>query len=211
VCHSGVGLTPALGEETLHFSAGGLYNGLVLLVDDETRTYWDHITGEALHGPRAGARLEAFGVQMTTLERALADEPWLQLMRSRPGPIARAFGRLHLARLRGRGWMPPYFHLTMAGRDERLPRMANGLGVVEGGEARFYPMEALLHGGEAPSLAGVTDSWSGRPLHVAVDPDDRFPFAEWEDGARPFQLFTRWYGFSYAYPGCAIFAANTVP
>ena len=44
-------------DETLfHFSAGGLFNGLVLLIDDETRTYWDHITGEAVHGPRTGAQ-----------------------------------------------------------------------------------------------------------------------------------------------------------
>jgi len=54
VCNTGVGLTPQIGEQVHHFSAGGLYNGLVLLIDDETRTYWDHITGEAVHGPLSG-------------------------------------------------------------------------------------------------------------------------------------------------------------
>ncbi len=28
--------------------------------------------------------------------------------------------------------------------------------------------------------------------------------AGFEDGTRPFQLFTRWYGFAYTYPGAAI-------
>jgi Protein of unknown function (DUF3179) len=199
VCHSGVGLTPTVDGRTLHFSAGGLYNGLVLLVDDETRTYWDHVTGEAVHGALAGRRLETWSLAMTTAGRALAEEPWLPLSRSRPGLFARAFGRVHMLRLRGRGLMPPWFHRTMGAGDVRRPAMESGLGVVIDGEARFYPLERL-------GVEGATDVWHGRPLHVAIDPADRFPFAEWEDGTRPFQLFTRWYGFAFTYPGCAVYA-----
>jgi len=187
----------------LHFSVGGLHNGLMLLIDDETRTYWDHITGEALHGPRAGDRLESWSLPLTTVERALADEPWIQLARSRPGFFARILGRMHMTRFFGRGLMPLWFHVTMEKKDRRRPRMENGLGVVVDGEARFYPYARL-------GVEGATDPWKERPLHVAVDPDDKVPFAEWEDGTRPFQLFTRWYGFSYTYPGCAIFEPSPV-
>ena len=88
----------------------GLYNGLVLLIDDETHTYWDHITGEAVHGPRRGERLEAWNLPLTTGERALADEPWLRLARSRPGFFARLFGRMHMTRLFGRGLIPILRH-----------------------------------------------------------------------------------------------------
>ena len=37
---------------------------------------------------------------------------------------------------------------------------------------------------------------------------DKVPAAIWEDESRPFQLFTRWYGFSYTYPGCDIWGAE---
>lgn len=38
-------------------------------------------------------------------------------------------------------------------------------------------------------------------------PDDRVPVAEWtDDGQRPMQMFTRWHGFSYSFPGCNIVA-----
>ena len=71
VCNSGVGLTPVVAGKARHFSAGGLYNGLVLLIDDETRTYWDHMTGEAVHGELKGAKLDNWSIEMTNVETAL--------------------------------------------------------------------------------------------------------------------------------------------
>ena len=41
MCNTGVGLTPIVDGTLHHFSAGGLCDGLVLLIDDETRTYWE--------------------------------------------------------------------------------------------------------------------------------------------------------------------------
>ncbi len=40
ICNTGVGMTPVVDGAVHHFSAGGLYDGLVLLIDDETGTYW---------------------------------------------------------------------------------------------------------------------------------------------------------------------------
>ncbi|KKM87640.1 hypothetical protein LCGC14_1266820 [marine sediment metagenome] len=51
ICHSGVVLIPLIDDKLYHFSAGGLYNGTVLLIDDESNTYWNHLTGEAMYGP----------------------------------------------------------------------------------------------------------------------------------------------------------------
>jgi hypothetical protein len=31
------------------------------------------------------------------------------------------------------------------------------------------------------------------------------PVALWDDDSRPFQIFTRWYGFAFSYPGCEIY------
>ncbi len=58
VCHPGVGLSPTIDAELHHFGGGGLFNGLVLLIDGESKTYRDHITGEAVHGPLNGKRLD---------------------------------------------------------------------------------------------------------------------------------------------------------
>lgn len=197
VCNTGVGMAPVVNGNVHHFSAGGLYNGLVLLIDDETRSYWDHITGRAVYGPLQGAQLETWSVTMTNATGALEDDPSITVLRSRKRSIVGWFmGRIR--RLTGtKGFLPPFFRRTMAEVDKRLARMTLGLGVVVEGEARFYPTTAI--GG------GVTDDWNGRVLHVSVGPIDRVPVATWEDGARPFQLFSRWYGFVLTFPSCRVY------
>ncbi|MEZ4380814.1 MAG: DUF3179 domain-containing (seleno)protein [Nannocystaceae bacterium] len=198
VCHSGVGLTPTVDGKIHHFSAGGLYNGLVLLIDDETRSYWDHVTGEAVHGPLRGATLDAWHTPITDVATALADDPGLAYSRSRM-PLR---GRLIAALFGGhwqrrKGMMPGFFRKTMGAADERLPEHTQGLGVVVDGEARFYP--------KARIAGGVADRWGERVLRVGVDPRDGIPRAAWADGGAPMQLFARWYGFAYTYPGCGLF------
>jgi hypothetical protein len=75
--------------------------------------------------------------------------------------------------------------------------MDQGLGVVEGTRAVYYPRTAL--GGE------IRDRWGERELRVWIRDVDGIPTAEWTDGTSPLQLFTRWYGFSFTYPGCEIY------
>lgn len=184
-----------LDGELSHFSAGGLYNGLVLLIDDETRTYWDHITGEAVHGPRKGARMEVWSIEISSTGAALARYPELQLCRSRPTLVGRAMGWVLRHTLGSKGFLPPNFSKTMGEADTRLPALSHGLGVVVDGRARFYPMGV--------ALAGLEDEWGRRTLTVRAATDG-VPFAVWEDGSRPFQLFARWYGFSFTYPDCEV-------
>ena len=44
-----------------HFDNVGLYDGLFVMQDVETKTLWNHITGEALYGPRVGSTLGPVG------------------------------------------------------------------------------------------------------------------------------------------------------
>jgi hypothetical protein len=176
------------------FSAGGLYNGLFLLVDEETGTYWDHISGEALHGPLRGTRLESWPVTMTDVRGALGTDPRMALLRSRPGALARLMGWFSTRGMRGKG---PFALMGTRRHDARLPRMENGLGVVVGDEARFYRL--------VDARRGLVDEWAGRMLEVGVMPDG-VPVARWGDGTRPFQVFSRWYGFSLVHEGCGIWA-----
>lgn len=196
MCHSGVGLTPLIEGKEHHFSAGGLFNGLVLLIDDETRTYWDHITGAAVHGPLRGARMDAWSITMTTVAGALRQDPQMTLSRQPVSAFARVFGFIHRHALRHGGFLPPRFRRTMGEEDGRLARMTHGLGVVVDGEARFFTMAHIKE--------GIGLAWRGRRMRLSLSALDKVPVAEWEDGTRPFQMFTRWYGFAYTYPGCAI-------
>lgn len=200
-CHSGVGLTPTVDGREHRFSAGGLLNGLFLLVDDETETYWNHISGEALHGPLAGRALEAWPVRMTSAAEALDRDPTLELYRSRPGLLGRIMGRFSSLGMRSMGMIAPFVALKVSQRDTRLEQLENGLGVVEGDEARFYRLE--------DARRGLTDTLGGRALSVACGADG-IPGATWQDdGTRPLQLFTRWYGFSFTYPGCGIYDGDS--
>lgn len=192
ICHSGMGMDPRIKGEVHHFSAGGLYNGVVLLIDDETRTYWDQIRGLAMHGSMRGAQLEAFPLEVTTVGAALRDDSGLTVSRSRPRGFARLFGRMSRNPFRRKGFLPPGFRGTMGPRDERLPELAHGLGVMTDGAARFYPVDRIT--------GGVEDHLGGRPLHVSINPETQVPSATWSDGTRPKQIFSRWYGFVATYP-----------
>jgi hypothetical protein len=196
VCNSGVGLTPFIDGAPYHFSAGGLYNGLVLLIDDESRSYWDHITGEAVWGTMVGRRMPVWGIQMTTARQALTAIPDLLLLRSRQTFRAHLMSWLLMLPF-ARNTLPPGFRKTMGPLDKRLSEMEIGLGVVSKHTQRFYPLARIG--------AGIVEQWQGSRLHIAVDPVDRIPEAYFEDGSRPFQLFTRWYGFAFTYPACEIF------
>jgi hypothetical protein len=187
-----------------HFSAGGLYNGLVLLIDDETHTYWDHITGEAVHGPLQGHVLPNWPVLLTTKAAALARQPNIEIYLSSHRSLISMLMKLRYRNpLFGKGFLPPFFRKTMSEPDPRLPELAQGLGVVVGRRARYYPLATI-------SAAGIEDDWHGRRLGLRRGELDGIPTAVWQDdGSRPFQLLSRWYGFSYTYPKCEIFYSHT--
>ena len=197
VCNSGVGLTPIVDGKTFHFRAGGLYNGVVILTDDETGTYWDHITGAAVYGPLAGKQLENWGIAMTTVGAALEQEPEMILLRSHQQQMT-SWLMERLQWLFGKAnFLPKFFLQTMGQTDDRLPKMAMGVGVVIDGEARFYTKTAI---GE-----GIADDWNGQTLYLRFGGSDRIPYAAWNDGTRPFQLYLRWYGFSLTFANCSVY------
>ena len=184
-----------------HFSAGGLYNGLVLMIDDETGTYWDHVTGEAVHGPLRGKVLDIWHTPITDVATALQDYPKIEISMSRMSLVGRLMTWFSGRRWqRDKGMLPPFFRKTMGEADERLPEQTNGLGVIVEGESRFYPMSQI---GD-----GIDDDWGERRLSVSIDSRDGIPRAVWADGSLPMQLFTRWYGFAYTYRGCGIYGQD---
>ena len=181
------------------FGVVGLANGLAVMADQETRTLWDHITGEAIEGPLDGHRLDWWPIRITTVEATLQEWPDLVVLVSEYRSLPqRMMGRLQNKKIHSKGWMPPHFRATMSGKaDSRLDEMTQGLGVIVDDEGRFYPMDRIPEG-------GLLDAWHGRQLRVERRRTDRVPYAKWEDGGEPMQLLSRWYGFAFTYPGCRI-------
>lgn len=221
------------------FAARGLYNGLFLLGDRETGSYWDHVTGECLHGPLKGSRLAVHPLLHTTVAQALKAHPDLEVAISRLSWIRRLTTVfMELMRRSERGVFPPGFKRTMSEEDTRRPAMEIGLGVWTDKTQRFYPIASLRKRSGA-----LIDKLDGRALLVYIDIVSGIPAAfytsatrcEWQDQRlrletgeifhqsvlrgsrgqaqslnRPIQMFTRWYGFAYTFPGCDIFAEQPI-
>lgn len=180
----------------------GLYNGMVMLEDPSTGTMWDHLTGKAVHGPGAGARMATWSVHFATASEALAQDESAVLYASRMGWLKRQF--INLQRLfMWTGILPPMFTATMAPEDTRLQRAALGVGLVAGGAARFYPLTALEH---ANLSEGVRDTWQGKEAVLRRAEGESVPRVAWGGAEEGFQQFyLRWYGFALTYPHCTVF------
>jgi hypothetical protein len=77
--------------------------------------------------------------------------------------------------------------------------MAMGLGVVVEAARRFYALDRIKEAGK------LEDQLGGRALSIDIDPVSKVPAAMFvDDGGRPIQFFSRWYGFSAAYAGCDV-------
>lgn len=222
------------GEVDL-FSEKGLYDGLFLLSDERTGTYWNHLTGEALYGPLAGERLELENVLHTTVAQVLAEDPaTLVAISDHPRAVQRSRqgGTLSglLSRIRS---LPGMFTGTIRKEDDRRETMEVGIGIWDDSGARYYSMgvieandralfdtfagrRVLLYFDPAARalMAHFTEAesarWEGDILHLSDGEriEDGIRFAE--DGSRaeverPLQVFTRWYGFSLTFPDTDVY------
>lgn len=221
-------MTPRVGDEVHWFAEQALFNGLFLMRDEESGTFWDHMTGEAVYGPRVGETLEVQPLVMTTAERALETHRDALITFSdqtlRRDTDLKVEGLL--AGIRGR--LNDFFQATVAEEDDRRPTMDLGLGLWTDEAAMYYPMDRVRARDRA-----VVDAFDGRRVLVYIDPKTFVPSAflvdgddpEWDgdvlrlsddsyveggvlydaggekvEGARPLQVFTRWYGFSLTFP-----------
>lgn len=195
VCNAGAVTSPMIDGRLHHFREVGVYNGQMIFRDDESGTLWNHVTGEALHGPLIGTTLPVSTLAFTTVQEARASTPDLPMLVSGQHRWMQRIMRFVVEHILGDGarqWLPPHFVRSLPETiDERLPRMTMGLAVVVDRVAMFYPMPMVK--------AGHTVSFGERTLQLGMQ--GPYPYAQWQDdGSRPFQLFTRWYAFILTYP-----------
>ena len=230
-------MSPIVNDEVYHFGVRGVYNALSLVVDDETESYWDHITGECLYGPLQGYQLStAAPLLHLSVSQALAIYQDVRLARPKQSLTQRAAtGFMNIfINFVDRGILPPDFRKSMGEEDTRLPRLEIGLGVWSEHTQCFFPTQTLTDFDDA-----FITPFDGRSLLIYIDPTSRIPGAifthatnvEWgennilwldtgeyifegalhnahgdiERADRPLQLYARWYGFAYTFPGCDIY------
>ncbi len=133
---------------------------------------------------------------MTDVRSANVESPELLLLQSKPSILGRLMGRMMEFKF-FQGRFPPGFRLTMATPDLRLPEMEIGLGVITDNTKRFYPKNVIK--------CVIKDTINNREIAISINTSNHIPLAEWSDGSRPIQLFSRWYGFAHTFPGCEIY------
>lgn len=177
-------MVPDIDGQLHHFTNVGLYNGLFVMQDAETKTLWNHITGEAMYGPLVGHNLGPIGnlLQMN-VKQALAMDSKMQIAISDRLYFAsgRQFGSAGsgTGRRDRRGNQPDpnaemsaNFVRTLDKEDARRPRMELGLGVWTSATHRYYPMERIRQRGQA-----FVDQLDGRKVLIYVDPETSTPGA----------------------------------
>ncbi len=173
-------MVPVIDGKLLHFDNVGLYDALFVMQDKETKTLWNHITGEAVYGPLVGRTLGPTGNQLqVSVDQALVMNPATHIAISNrpyavngrhvgpPGPIG-ASGQVGPP---GTGAEPPAanralssgFIGTLATEDSRLTRMELGLGLVTEKTVRYYPMSVLRQRG------ALVDTIDGRRVVIFID------------------------------------------
>ena len=227
-------MTPVIDGQIHHFEHGGLYDGLFLLRDRETGSHWNHITGECLEGPLLGTVLPTEMLLHITAGKAAERFPGLLYAQPDINWRQRVVAWLQARFIKadGRSFIPPFFRRTMGQKDDRLPELAIGLGVWSQMTQRFYPRDVIEAAGNALldeldgrpivvykdpgnySLAAVYTNasqiaWEGTDLwlnDIGYIRDGRLHTEGQENlwPEQPSQIYSRWYGFSYTFPGCEI-------
>ena len=195
VCNAGVLLSPIIDSKLYHFRETGVYNGQQIFEDLETKTLWNHLTGEALYGELQGKTLDFIGsLTMTTVGDEIRKNPNLPIYISGQKKFYRTIMRFVIKVILGKNnknWLPPHFEKTLPELDNSLPKMTMGLAVKIKKNIRFYPSEIVKNKQVSDILDGV---------RITVRVDKNIPKATDDKGEYPFQLFTRWYAFILTYP-----------
>ncbi|HEY1391301.1 MAG TPA: DUF3179 domain-containing (seleno)protein [Ktedonobacterales bacterium] len=237
-CNMGTSAVPIVNGRVHRFRVTGIYNGMSMMSDDETRSVWEHITGECIRGALQGAQLKTRPTQYLTVAQLVESVPDAKIAVSKASWRSRLLDALLLRRmLAPTGYMPGVFRLSLTQSDNRLPELELGLGIWMDGHARFYPMNTIRDQNNA-----LIDTLDQQRMVIYIDPTSSTPAAHrttsriqgWDDDTlvldsgerirngcvlnaaseqhlidRPNQQFTRWFGFSYMFPACEIFSSDT--
>jgi hypothetical protein len=156
VCNSGMRFeTPVVNNKPLTFDFYGLYNGVMAMYDNRTKSVWLQVSGRAIQGPLLDTTLKTGALLDTTWGKWKKLHPDTLVMA--PDPQFRdAYDPKGSVMVRGYTSFPAaYFRKTVTHRDSRLPMFESVLAIAlpsaEDGLAaessrrlyRAYPMKTF--------------------------------------------------------------------
>lgn len=171
--------------------SGSLLRNVQVMVDRETGTYWNQLSGDAFSGTLSGVMLEPVPAVLTTWQQWLAAWPSTEVLSKTKSPYGH-YEEDHMTdyyRSEKTGIRPP------ASRDERLPVKEIILGTATEGAARVYPFPLLK------SAVVLHDNAGGSPVVVFFDPESQ--------SAQLYEAKVDGFALSFYEKNGAVFDANT--
>jgi len=152
-----------VGGQVLHFHLAGINNQNFIMRDDETGSWWQQVTGEAIFGPLKGQRLRSVIHDELTFGLWKREKPGGRVLRPDEA-VARA-GKYAPANWEERMTRMPV--TTTQSLDSALDPRALVIGLTINGASRAYPFDAVLK--QSPIL----DDLGGVPIFIAAGDDQK--------------------------------------
>ena len=138
----------------LSFEVFGLDRDVLIMVDRETGSIWNHLDGEAVRGPLAGSRLKMVPVPQMTWGEWKAEHPGAEVL-SPDTPFSSRYRPVSIGRFNPR---------EARFGDDRLEANSLVVGVEIDGSFKGYPIDRLTEAGGV-----VNDALPGAELVVFYD------------------------------------------
>jgi len=162
---------------TLHFHLAGINNQNFIMRDEETGSWWQQVSGEAILGPLKGRKLTR--VPMDEISFALWKRELARGRVLRPDP---RFAKLYAKA----DWEAGIAKLPVATRisDKRLDLRELVVGIVANGHAKAYRMI------DVQQQKPIIDTVGGVPIVIVADGQSVRAFSRTVD-SKPVDLFAR--------------------
>ena len=152
-----------VGGRKLNFHLSGINNQNFIMRDEETGSWWQQVTGEAILGPLKGQRLRQVFHDELTFGLWKRERPEGRVLR--PDEQIERAGKYPPADWDTRMAKVPV--TTSRGVDPQLEPRTLVVGVAAGGASRAYPFDAVVR--QSPIL----DSVGGVPIFLVVGEDKK--------------------------------------
>ena len=162
---------------TLHFHLAGINNQNFIMRDEETGSWWQQVSGEAILGPLKGRRLTPVAMDEISFALWKREQPRGRVLRPDPR-LARHYASAD--------WEAGIAKLPVATRisDKRLDLRELIVGIVVNGHAKAYRMT------DVQQQNPIIDTIGGVPIVIVAEGQSVRAFYRVVDG-KPADLFAR--------------------
>jgi hypothetical protein len=153
----------AVDGQTLRFRLVGINNQNFVMQDEQTGSWWQQVTGEAIFGPLRGARLELLPHDEVAFAIWKGDHPAGRVLRPDPAVEQRA----EYAPIDWDEQMTSTPTVTMLPPESPLAARTLVVGVAVNGAAKAYPLDRVRQ------ARALVDTVGGVPIVVVVADDGK--------------------------------------